>query len=201
MVEVVSGRRFSEYMEERIFAPLGITDLGFHKYRGITQMYSYRGDSYCECEPHVKLFLGENYDSGGAGLVGGVDGMSRFACALAQGGVGENGKRIIGEETLALIREPQYKLLTPDNAITRVLGDDYAYGLGVRVRLKDSAWGLPAGEYGWTGAAGSDIMVDPVNKISVVIGRHLHAGPTETNGKFAEIQKALYEDLREEGLL
>ena len=43
----------------------------------------------------------------------------------------------------------------------------------VRVRMTASPWGLPAGEFGWDGAAGTYLMVDPVNRISVVIGMHI----------------------------
>lgn len=52
-------------------------------------------------------------------------------------------------------------------------GEDYGYGLGGRVRGKTTEWGLNKGEFGWDGAAGSYVMVDPEKKVSVFIGMHL----------------------------
>ena len=98
--------------------------------------------------------------------------------------------RFLREETVRKIAAPVL-----DRSFVRHsldwLPDDYAYGLGVRVRTCDTAWGLQSGEFGWDGAAGAFSMVDTKNKISLtyfqnVLGRE----PDQT-----AMRNALYKDL------
>lgn len=44
---------------------------------------------------------------------------------------------------------------------------DYGYGLGVRVREKDSEFGVKKGEFGWDGACGSYWLSDIDSGVSV----------------------------------
>ena len=94
-----------------------------------------------------------------------------------------NDCRLLKEGTVELLRQETIASLGVDNSLTCVQGDEYGYGLGVRVRKKTTEWGLPIGEFGWDGAAGTYIMVDPINKISVVIGMHLRGWPNVFRGE------------------
>ena len=148
-----------------------------------------------------ELVFGENYDSGGAGVIGTVEDYARFVDLMACGGESENGYRLLKEETVELLRQETITSLGVDNSFTCVQGDDYGYGLGVRVRKKTTEWGLPIGEFGWDGAAGTYIMVDPINKISVVIGMHLRGWPNVFRGEHLRLVQCVYEDMIEEGIL
>ena len=88
----------------------------------------------------------------------------------------------------------QVKNISVQNTFTCVQGEDYGYGLGVRVRQSPTAWGLPVGEFGWDGAAGSYVMVDPERKISVFIGMHVRNWPEVFTGKHLEIVEAIYKE-------
>ena len=203
VIEKVSGIRFSVYMNEIIFQPLGMTDSGFHtESKGIYDMYDCdENGKIWQIEPYNRLVLGENYDSGGAGVISNVDDYAKFAVALANGGVAENGVRLLKEKTLEEVRSTAHADMQVENAFTCVQGGEYAYGLGVRVRTKDTPWGLQKGEYGWDGAAGTYLMIDPRNKIAVVVGMHLLSWPYLFRGEQLKIVQKLYEDLREEGAL
>ena len=83
-----------------------------------------------------------------------------------------------------------------DGGFTCLQGNDYGYGLGVRTRTVATEWGLPVGEFGWDGAAGSYLLADPKNKISVFIGMHLKSWPKVFVGKHLEIVKRIYEELK-----
>ena len=50
----------------------------------------------------------------------------------------------------------------------------YGYGLGVRT-LVDKSAGSPGslGEFGWGGAAGANILIDPALKLSVFYAHHM----------------------------
>jgi CubicO group peptidase (beta-lactamase class C family) len=69
--------------------------------------------------------------------------------------------------------------------------------LGVRVRKNATEWGLPEGEFGWDGAAGTYLMVDPVNQISIVIGMHVRNWPEVFMGEHLQLVQRAYEDLQE----
>lgn len=199
LIEVVSGKRFSVYMDEVVFKPLGMLRTGFHTENAepMAPCYLAEDEKICEMQNTNFLVLAENYDSGGAGGICCVEDYAKFAKTLACGGVSEGGYRLIGKEALEMLRTCQYNDLQVQNTFTCVQGDDYGYGLGVRVRKKATAWGLPEGEFGWDGAAGTYLMVDPVNEISIVIGMHLRGWPTVFDGEHLRLVECAYADLRE----
>lgn len=203
VIEAVSGKKLSTYMQEIIFQPLGMQNSFFHKDGvEIADLYTCAEDGrITPVETKNELVFGENYDSGGAGLIGSVEDYARFARVLASGGVSENGYRLLQEETLKEIYKEQLKSFTVNNTFTVVQGNDYGYGLGVRTRLKPTEWGLPVGEFGWDGAGGAYLMVDPVHEISVVVGMHVRAWPNCFLGEHLAIVKCVYEDMKAEGLL
>ena len=203
VVEVASGMRFSEYMEKEIFAPLGMQGTGFHleKEKELFPQFTGVNGVVEPCETTNALVFGDEYDSGGAGVVGCVDDYIRFADALACGGEAKNGYRLLNESTVETMRTEQLENITVENAYTCVQGDDYGYGLGVRTRMKDTEWGLEKGEFGWDGAAGFYLLVDPKNKISIVMNTHVLSWPNVIGGEHLEIVRCIYEDMQTEGLL
>ena len=50
-----------------------------------------------------RLVFGENYDSGGAGIITSVDDYGKFAADLSLGDVGLNGERILSSSTVRLM--------------------------------------------------------------------------------------------------
>lgn len=204
VVEVVSGKRFSEYMQEMIFQPLGMEHTGFHLERRVQMENLYlaeKSGNMSEIPTENEFVLGENYDSGGAGAVGCVEDYALFADAMACGGEGKNGYRLLKEETVELMRKEMPDSLYSEQTFTCMQGDGYGYGLGVRTRKTATRWGLPAGEFGWDGAAGAYMMADPVNRISMVIGMHIKAWPNVLQGIHLKLVQCAYEDMKEEGLL
>lgn len=173
IIEVVSGMKFSEYLKKNLWSKLGMTDIGFtltedKKARFATQ---YQFD---EATHTSSLFaLGDknryqltpNYESGGAGLLTSVETYILLSDALACGGVGKTGERILKEETIDLMRTNQqtddaYKTWLTFNRI------GYGYGLGVRTLIDDTHSKSPVGEFGWDGAACAYTMIDPKNHVS-----------------------------------
>lgn len=183
VVEVVTGMRFYDYLKENIFGPLGADDFYF-KWKGVEGVEDRVCDIYvADDEGHPPFVRAtpqrsdsysftENYESGGAGLVGSVDSYSRLAEALACGGVGRNGNRILKPETIELFTHPY--------AVTGQLSDDFAnfnrigyrYGLGVRVMVDNAKAKSPVGEFGWDGAAGAYVLIDTTNEISIFYAQH-----------------------------
>jgi len=204
VVEVVAKKRFSEVMQERVFSPLGMSNTGFHTQNDAPMERQYLADKsgkIVEMECENFLVLSETYDSGGAGAIGCVEDYAKFADAMACGGVGANGARILKEETVALMRSNTQGSAGVESTFTCVQGELYGYGLGVRTRKYATDWGLPVGEFGWDGAAGMYLLADPEHKISVVVGMHVRGWPYVINGEHLRLTQCAYEDMKEEGLL
>lgn len=181
VIEAVSGIRFGDYLDENIMQPLGIKNISFN-------MTKKRLDNLCAqymrdpekgvstpCDKENKHVLTHAYQSGGAGLMGGVAEYVLLLDALACGGVGKTGARILRPETIELYRTPQLKGKAYEtfHAIGR---HGYTYGLGVRV-MQDPAADVKnkanKGEFGWDGAAGAYAMVDPEYTLSVFHAQHV----------------------------
>ena len=134
----------------------------------------------------------ERYESGGAGLVGTVDAYSTFIDALCNGGVGANGCRILSEESVRMFMVPYTTgQMSADFAVTGKTG--YEYGLGVRVLVDGTVSKSPVGEFGWDGAAGAYVLVDPVNKISIFYAQHVVGYPKAFSEIHPVIRDLAYE--------
>jgi len=178
LVERVTGERLGDYLRRAIFEPLGIRDMGFtldvtHPHRMSTQ-YAADADTQAvvPAHQHNRYRLSPRYESGGAGLVCTVDAYSRFVQALANGGVGESGARILTMESIDLMRKNWLDArMLADFAGTGKTG--YGYGLGVRTLLDATTSKGPVGEFGWDGAAGAYALIDPQNRLAIFLAEHV----------------------------
>ncbi len=182
VIEVVSGLRFSEYLRQNIWAPLGLKTVGFLPTEDIDRRMAeqYIFDD-AQKKPVVmdreanNYRLTPNYESGGAGLISDVADYIAFVDALACGGVGANGAKLLSPEMIQLWSANQ---LGPKS---RAAFDEwhrmgYSYALGVRTRVDTSVGGRgQIGEFGWDGAAGAWNMVDPVNHLSAYFAMHVRS--------------------------
>ena len=196
VIEVISGMKFRDYMTKNIFDPLGMTTTLYHNESVQDKMAEqYRFESLSNETNIVKLQasgdggmggvlknIGKSHVSsvypelefGGSSIVTSVNDYSKFVSALANGGVGATGERIIASSTIELLRTNQ---LTPKQRETMSWPQlkGYGYGLGVRTLIDKAASGStgPVGEFGWGGAAGATVLVDPDSKISLFYAHHM----------------------------
>lgn len=195
VVEVASGMMFSEYAEQHIFKPLGMTSCGFrdNDQKRMLPQYTAASGKIELAHQHNALVPSDRFDSGGAGLIGTVADYAKFGVALANDGLTKNGYRLLSPESVLKMRTPQIDFLSVENSFTCVQGSDYSYGFGVRTRTVPTEFGLGVGEFGWDGAAGTYLMVDPIKNISIVMGMHVLVWPNIFKGKHLEIVKKVYE--------
>ena len=180
LVEIWSGLRLGEYMKKYIFEPLGMKETFFGVPKDsktlsrLSCLYRSNDVSGFVKIPQECIFnLTEDFESGGAGLVSSTDDYALFLDALACGGVGKIGARILSESTLEMMKTNQLdgKALEDFELIKK----GYGYGFGVRTHIapQRSSSSSPIGEFGWDGAAGSYALVDTENHISLTYFQHL----------------------------
>lgn len=181
LVELVSGKRLSEYMKDNIFEPLGMNNTSFglteSKLARLATQYRYDECSKSAVEipgnynPYV---FGSEYDSGGAGLISCVDDQILLADALTHLGVGKNGNRILSSYAVNLMRTNNLSGKALETLGTaHIYG--YGYGYGVRTNLNPELAGniMPIGEFGWDGAKLSYFSSCPESGISIFHAEHM----------------------------
>lgn len=179
LVEVLSGQSFGEFLNERLFEPLGMTDTDFHvpeeKLDRFAQMYVYGPDG--ELIPS-EMFDGADFtvdmafESGGGGLVSTANDYMRFSQMLLNGGI-LDGVRILAPLTIDLMHRDQTPpgLTGPMSEATGTV-----FGLDFAVIVDPvEAESYSAGEYYWGGAAGTWFWIDPIEDV-VFVGMIQQAG-------------------------
>ena len=181
VVEVASGKKFSEYLNEIIFAPLGMKDFTFYPTDDVMsrfkQQYSVDPKTFTALpvEPNCPYRLSENYESGGAGMIGSLNDYAKFADALASG-ESKDGYRLLKPETVALMKSNQLGEVGLNNFRTNTNHKGYGYGMGVRTLMDQKIENTlsPVGEFGWDGAAGAYCLIDTDNKLSIFYAQHVN---------------------------
>ncbi len=196
VVEVISGKKFRDYVKENILLPLEMKDTYYHNenvIERVAKQYQYINSNETnivkqqsdrnnqtksgrieEVGKAVSLIFGEEYDSGGAGITTSVEDYSRFSSALANNGISENGEQIISSNSIKMLKENQLN----EHQIKyfnwpQLRG--YGYGLGVRTmidRVKAGSNGS-IGEFGWGGAAGATVLIDTDLNLSMFYTHHM----------------------------
>ena len=173
LVEVLSGQPFDDFLEQRLFQPLGMTDTGFHvppeKASRFARIYGY--------DDNGKLYASEmfggaqdwtvepNFKSGGGGLVSTAMDYARFSQMLLNGGI-LDGERILAPLTVELMHRNQLPRGLPENmsgAPGTVFGLDFAV-----ITDPVEAESYSVGEFYWGGAAGTWFWIDPVEDLIFV---------------------------------
>ncbi len=170
LVEVLSGQTFDEFLKERIFGPLRMTDTHFYLPREKLPRFAanYRPgengkielveapdeNSRYVREPHV-------YFSGGGGLVSTTGDYFRFQQMMLNGGE-LDGARVLGRKTVELMTTNHIG----DNLIW-LRGPGYGFGLGYSVVTDMGRSAMPAslGSFSWGGAFCTVFWVDPAEEI------------------------------------
>ena len=189
LVEVASGQKFSIFIQERIFTPLGMTDTSFKFDSAKTErqavLYSREGiaaafpeDGFLSrptgsgLEPaHESMTFGYTdkgvFESGGAGLLSTTNDYMLFANMLLNGGE-LNGVRILSPNSITMMRSDQVGSTPPVTRLTNImLNEGIGFGLGFGT-IKDqglSGLALPTDTFFWGGAAGTFFWIDPRHKL------------------------------------
>jgi CubicO group peptidase (beta-lactamase class C family) len=194
VIEVASGKTLEEFFRENIWQPLGMENTSFYQPgklpEGMAAMYNYdEKTKTLQQSDWVKgpLDFPAGVYSGGAGLISTASDYIKFADALA------SGEKLLSKPYIDLMRSPQLSSYRHEDQFGCTCGPDYGYGLGVRTRTTFQQ-GVPSaiGEFGWDGAAGADVLIDPEHKLSFFYATHILGWPDMLGIVHLQIRDILY---------
>jgi CubicO group peptidase (beta-lactamase class C family) len=197
LIERVSGRTFGEFLQERMFGPLGMKDTAFYvpqdKLNRLAKTYKIENGKLVEDKPLIDTWpeKGRSIEAGGSGIFSTAMDYATFAQMLCNGGT-LNGKRILGRKSIELMTANHMVALPNNQAATRQKG----FGFGVEVATDLGQLSTPSslGQYGWYGAATTYCQIDPSEKIvAIALAQHF---PFNQFNFFAAFQTGYYQALK-----
>ena len=163
VIEVISGMTLGQFLQERIFTPLGMTDSAFivppEKRDRLAQPFA----TDRATDKPINLLdvtVAQKNDAGGAGSVGTAADYARFLQMMINGGQ-LDGVRLLSRTTVAYMSADHLGDAKFSGATTLPAGT--GFGLGFAVRRETGLFEVTGtkGEYFWAGAAGTGFYVDP----------------------------------------
>ncbi|KUN89652.1 serine hydrolase [Streptomyces bungoensis] len=177
VVEVVSGQALDEFLADRIFHPLGMTDTGFRitpeQGPRLAELYGETDCGGIAPIPGLPVRGRPRFLSGSGGLVSSAPDFHRFMEMLRRGGE-LDGTRLLSPGSVDLMTRNQL----PGGAELSAFGapvhqergnDGLGFGFNVSVVTDPARTLSPSspGTYGWTGVATTAFWVDPGRDLTV----------------------------------
>ncbi|MFN8357416.1 MAG: serine hydrolase domain-containing protein [Spirosomataceae bacterium] len=168
LVEVVSGMRFGDFLQQRIFDPIGMTDSGFYlpdsKKNRLIRLCTEPDDNGLRVHPdyaeeNYPVAGAKTYESGGAGLVSTVMDYAKF-CQMILNGGSFNGKQLLSRKTVELMAVNQIGELEMGS-----VGNKFGLGFEITTEKGHSQEPSSVGALRWGGRNYSDYWIDPKEEI------------------------------------
>jgi CubicO group peptidase (beta-lactamase class C family) len=189
VVEAASGMRLAQFLQQRLFEPLKMTDSGFAVPAG--KMGRLAQPSPDNPVKLIDVSAAPKNDSGGAGAVSTAMDYARFSQMLLNGGR-LNGARVLSRPSVSLMTSDHLaRISTPVTPGELLLGTPgYTFGLGFAVRQGPGVAGVPgsAGEFMWAGFAGTYFWVDPKEDL---VGILMSQAPSPERAYYRRLFKQL----------
>lgn len=172
LIEVLSGQSLNDFLQQRIFTPLGMSDTYFYmpadKRQRLAQVFEINNGKMEAVTRTNEQGIGTDYPfssnasyfSGGAGLTStAYDYVLFLQMILNKGSL--NGKQILSPNTVRLMEENQIDTLTLNGS------DKMGLGFGITSAESASRMPLHAGSLTWGGYWGSNYWIDPTSDLVV----------------------------------
>lgn len=194
-VEVVTKKRLGEFMQERLFGPLGMVDTAFvvpaPKAARIAKPLPIDPDTGRPTSFRLPV-TPWRYDCGGGCASGTALDYLRFAQMLLNKGTFD-GTRVLSRKSVEYMTANQLGANVDASRLHEFPVehmDGFGFGLGVAVRTQPGVAGVPGtpGEFMWSGAQGTMFWVDPKEEMAVVF---LANTPGPVRRHYRELVKTL----------
>ena len=160
IIEVASQKSFDQFLEERIFKPLDMTQTNFlsqeNKDNKIAEVYSRNGAfnlTLVETPRSNPL----DWTPGSSGLVSNAEDYIKFALMLWNDGI-YNGKRILSSESISLMSYPH---IQSGVLSSQVDGMGFGLGVGVVMNAEKTILNDRDKDFFWSGFYGTNFFVSP----------------------------------------
>lgn len=174
IVEKVSGKTLGEFLKERIWTPLAMSEASFVLAPEKKARYALAlPKDPINGKPQFVLHASGKplkFECGGGCALSSTADYVRFAQMLLNGG-SLDGKRLLGRRTVSLMTSDHLGPEIVNNVgRTSVAMQGYGFGLGFAVRRGDGVAGMigSAGDYTWAGAYGTYFTIDPKEQLVLV---------------------------------
>ena len=199
VVEIVSGKKFGQFLKEELFEPLGMIDTGFwlpeEKRDRLVKTYedNNKGDLELYTENHLGIINQMDrepaFESGGAGLVSTIDDYSRFTRMLMNKGT-LDGVKILQPHTVKYLTSGTLNTLQQksfDNWLT-LCGHSYGNLMRIMTDCSNAGDLGSLGEYGWDGWLGAYFCNCPKDDLTFLfMMQKTDAGTTTLTRKLRNI--------------
>ena len=206
MVEAASGKRLGDYLQQNLFAPLGMTSTAFKITPDMRERLAkihQRGDDDT-LTPQMELEIPQDaeFDMGGGGLYGTAGDYLRFVRMMLNRGKA-NGSQVLKPETVGLMsrnamgdcRVTLLKTAAPtlSNDAEFFPGVPKSWGLTFQINAETAPTGRPAGGLMWAGLANTYFWIDQSTRIGgVYITQILPFADKKSLPLYYEFERAFY---------
>ena len=191
IVEIVSGQPLDQFLERRLFDPLGMKDTGFfarpdHQARLVT-LYQRGADGTLQKAANQQGLSSTTYFAGSGGIVTTAEDYAQFAQMLLNGGE-LNGRRYLGTRTVQLMSTNHTGDMVNGQFGRPAAG--MGFGLGVQIVEDPAMAGLrqSKGSWGWAGAYGTNVNIEPAEKMVTIIMMQTSTGALQRDFENAVFQ-------------
>jgi len=184
LIARVSGQSLEAFLQDRLFAPLGMRDTGFQVPAAKLDRFA----SAYRMDPQAKALVffddarnsrwakAPAFAAGGSGLVSTVDDFHAFYRMLINRGL-HGGERILARPTVELMLSDQ---LTPEQKQGAELffGHGASWGMGGAVVTRRTDIFATPGRFGWDGGYGTSAHLDPAeDMIGILMTQRMMESP------------------------
>jgi methyl acetate hydrolase len=209
VVEGITGKRLGEVMQERIFAPLGMTSTAFTLTPSMRErlvgMHQRESDGSLKPLPDFELPQNPEIHMGGHGLYATVPDYCRFIRMWLNDGRGEHG-RVLQADTVRMAEQNGLGTMkikglpgvipSLSNYAEFFPGMPKSWALTFMINDEDAPTGRPRGSLAWAGLANLYFWIDRRNGIGGYWATQLlpFADPTSVGG-YLDFEKTVYDHL------
>jgi len=181
VVEIASGLTYEQFLKQRLFDPLGMKDTGFYPSADgasrLVTLYARQAGALVR-NPDQDTGVSRVYFSGAGGIMTTAVDYLQFAQMMLNGGQ-LNGKRFLSPKTI--------ELMTSNHTGDMVNGQfgrparGMGFGLSMQMVLDPIAADLRVGTgtFGWAGAYGCNVNMDPKENMVSIIMMQTPTGPLQ----------------------
>ncbi|RAI88287.1 serine hydrolase domain-containing protein [Algoriphagus yeomjeoni] len=167
LIEYFSGMTTAEFLQKRLFDPLGMTDTGYNlneeQASRMATLHTYNQEGKLVKAPRQTPTSGNTVFAGANALFSSAPDYAKFAQMLLNGGKW-NGKQILSPKTIEIMTIDQI------DGLYKAPGQGFGFGFAVMTDLADSNALGSEGTFYWSGAFCTYFFIDPKeNLISIMM--------------------------------